>query len=118
MSKPQRSSGTSQHPEIFSDKSNRQPDYATEDEDYDDEEEADETLLIPPSTYDTFVCGGCVLEIPAIKRWAGTPGCRIIVRTPGKATVTATSSKTVDFRGWEVLGEQIEGPSSDPAAAE
>ncbi|KAG8935196.1 hypothetical protein FRC01_007429 [Tulasnella sp. 417] len=95
-----------------------EPDYATEDEDYEDEDEADETLLIPPSTYDTFLCGGCVLKMPAVKRWAGTPGSRIIVRKEGKGgAVTATPSKAVDFRGWEVLG-LIEGPSSNPAAAE
>ncbi|KAG8974334.1 hypothetical protein FRC05_007640 [Tulasnella sp. 425] len=93
-----------------------EPDYATEDEDYEDEDDADETLLIPPSGYDTFICGACVLKMPAVRRWAGTPGCRMIIRS--EARETAQPSKAVDFRGWEVLGEHIEGSSADTPAAE
>ncbi|KAF5366569.1 hypothetical protein D9758_008982 [Tetrapyrgos nigripes] len=36
--------------------------------------------LIGPSDYDSFVCTECVSKSPILRRWAGTPGCLMVIR--------------------------------------
>lgn len=59
------------------------------------------------------------MRIPVLRRWAGTPGCRMIVRRSGKGNseaVTSTPGKKTNLPGWEVLGEPIEGTGGQPDA--
>jgi len=83
-----------------------EPDYATEDEDeeYDD---TDDSLLIP--SYDSLICGSCVSSMPFLRRWAGSKGVRMIVKKKGTlSSVKSSPSKSVEFGGWEVIGEDVE----------
>jgi len=62
-----------------------------EDLDSDGEEEDDPDLLIPSSSYESLVCGACVLASPFLSLHAGTPG----------ACMTAWS---IQNNSWIVLG--------------
>ncbi|KZP23381.1 hypothetical protein FIBSPDRAFT_786274 [Athelia psychrophila] len=56
----------------------------TEDEAATEDDDASSSGLPPPlirdDEYDAFVCGSCVTRVPVLRRYAGTPGVRIVVR--------------------------------------
>lgn len=57
--------------------------------DYENEEDDDEEdptvprALIPAADYDAFICGECVVKSPMLLKWAGSDGCRMVVREAG-----------------------------------
>ena len=58
--------------------------------------------LLPSSTYDSLICGTCVVRNDTLRRWAGTPGIMMIARKEGDEESTLVEDGGVDPR-WEVL---------------
>ncbi|KZT25885.1 hypothetical protein NEOLEDRAFT_1132888 [Neolentinus lepideus HHB14362 ss-1] len=67
-----------------------------EDGDASDEEGSLPPPLISGEDYDALVCGSCVLEIPTLKRYAGTTGVMMVVRHS-------------DAEPWKVIGQEEDG---------
>ncbi|TFK50451.1 hypothetical protein OE88DRAFT_257164 [Heliocybe sulcata] len=67
-----------------------------EDEDASGEEDDLPPPLISGEDYDALVCGSCVLQIPTLKRYAGTGGVMMVVRDSDDAP-------------WKVIGREEEG---------
>lgn len=75
-----------------------------EDDDDDDEDDPDiPPALIRASEYDAFICGECVVGNPMLRKWAGTPGVRMVIRH-GKES------------SWIVYGDD-ETTEEDPSGA-
>ncbi|THU85132.1 hypothetical protein K435DRAFT_783431 [Dendrothele bispora CBS 962.96] len=52
--------------------------------------------LIGPSDYDTFICGECVAKNTILMRWAGTPGCLMVIRDTVSSTWRVLRSNDED----------------------
>lgn len=55
-------------------------------ENEEDDEEDDPSIpkaLIPAADYDAFICGECLIQSPMLLKYAGSEGCRMVVREGG-----------------------------------
>jgi E3 ubiquitin-protein ligase UBR7 len=57
-------------------------DYENEDDD-DDDDPSIPRALIPAADYDAFICGDCLIRSPMLLNYAGSEGCRMVVRDGG-----------------------------------
>jgi E3 ubiquitin-protein ligase UBR7 len=65
--------------------------------------------LLPSSTYDSLICGSCVLGNDTLRRWAGTRGVMMIVRNESNEEFTTLMEDGgVDPR-WKVLTHEDDG---------
>ena len=63
--------------------------------------------LMSSSTYDTLICGACVLANETLRRWAGTKGVMMVVRSQHEKEVTQVEEGGIDPR-WKVLNGEDE----------
>ncbi|KDQ16851.1 hypothetical protein BOTBODRAFT_106538 [Botryobasidium botryosum FD-172 SS1] len=62
--------------------------------------------LLPGSAYDSFICGSCVVAHPVLRKWAGSPGCRMVIAKNGEH----------DGAGHAQCGEPRTSESESPAS--
>ena len=58
--------------------------------------------LLPSSTYDSLICGACVLGNETLRRWAGTVGAMMVVTEADEKQAIQVEDGGVDPR-WKVL---------------
>ncbi|KAF8587623.1 hypothetical protein K439DRAFT_1385634 [Ramaria rubella] len=74
--------------------------------------------LLPSSTYDSFICGSCVLANDTLRGWAGTKGIMMVVREESDEEISPViTGGAVDPR-WRVLNGEDDAVELNATTAE